>query len=845
MNLKIEGTSQPISTVYVKQSGKDENSGLAIGQEKPSLKDAYDRLGNNIACNMKIVYDDDPLTAEAISFNKEHGITIEGWKSDESGNTEGAIDCNVQPGRNLFECKGMVEFKCLSFYFPTTLRRQGQGFESLYLIYGHMASLSISNCRFIRPEAGYDMVDYRLVDTSGGSLTMESLECTDEGNTLTLRDELFRINEAEAVILSNLTLKKIVALDFHVINILNSENNKIDVILNGSTFTELKGTQSILFVGISNSSSTFSVGDGGVTTFSSCSCDYYNGCGGIYLKLFNIKSASQIKWPENGRNLIFDKCTSGRGSWESGVYIHGDDHTMFEEIAAAMKKSFAANYTRKDNLMSVIGYSEDDEMRYVFVLCFIDQTGKFFVKNSGIGEGLTSDEPSSSLKITCEYMNLIPFTDRFYIEVVKDDDPLTAEEIIISNEKGVTMEGVNSDGNGNVEVAIDCDVRKTTSLFTCEKEVEFKYLAFNFPMSGTEWNSLIFGTEMSTSLTINNCRFVRIGTQSPDEMTSNGAEDDEDDFSVGSLVSVVGGKVIMNTVSCVDDSSTVSFSSSVLSFKDTNEVSLNGVDISNVKIFASPAVFILNSEDKAAKIVVEGLNIKDANSEKGDTAGLEIILYSEESTVAIGRTRKCSFKSCTAPKGKAGAMAIVMPKATSNLQLPSANNLEIDSSNTANSTARSICIIAPDFDEFCKQEGSFEFANDYDNSTAGWIVGAKDTESEPEDAYEKYMKAKQDRIDERIREQEREQDRKQKEKKRRMIVAIVVPIVVVVVVAIVVVVVVFVVVKKRKAKSNKDGSKEQEMSSQEESTMKQFNMSRIEASSNEETFYRLIEPSPA
>ncbi|KAH7816395.1 uncharacterized protein MONOS_14340 [Monocercomonoides exilis] len=399
---------------------------------------------------------------------------------------------------------------------------------------------------------------------------------------------------------------------------------------------------------------------------------------------------------------------------------------------------------------------------------------------------------------------MIAREDIFGIAILKSDDPIQAEEISFCKSRGIIIEGVNSNGNGNAEATVNCDVRRTYNLFTCEKEVEFKYLAFNFPISEKMWDSLILGNKRSTSLSISNCRFVRVCSQSPDEMATN---DYEDDFVVGNLVNVWGGKVAMNTVTCTDNSNTVSFLSSMFYFNGTREVSLNGVEISNVKFSYDSAIYISGPEDEAVKISIEGLNIKDSNTEFGDTAGLEIILNSKESTVAIGRNDKCSFKSCTASKGKAGAMSIKMPKAASYLQLPSANNLEIDSTNTANSTARSIFIVATDFDEFCKQEGSFEFENDYDNSTAGWIVGAKDEEAKPEDVYEKNVKVRQDRI--------AEQNRKQKEKKRRMVIAIVVPIVVVIVVAVVVIVVAFVIVKKRKVKHNADESKEQEMSTQE------------------------------
>ncbi|KAH7818374.1 uncharacterized protein MONOS_8081 [Monocercomonoides exilis] len=811
-----EEPSESITTVFVKQSGKDENSGLAIDQEKPSLKDAYKKLGNDIACNMKIVYDDNPLTAEAITFEKNKGITIEGVNSDGNGNTEVAIDCDVHPGRNLFEFICDAEIKYLTFLFPTTLRNESQEYGSYVLILGEYASLSISNCRFIRPKAEGSVADCRLVYQFQGSLTMDSVECSDESKTLTSKRELFYTMGTQAVMLSNLTLKKVETNTYAVFDV--SSEGKCDVTLNGSNFIECKTVRfGALRVCFNSDESTFTVGDGGVTTFSSCSCNYDDGSGGIYLQIPAIESTSQLNWPEDGTNLIFDRCSAGEGESKRniGLYLKMADDSLFEEIASAMKKSFAANYTRRGNKWNVAGFENNSYIEIDFVSKYLDpllppsqDVSKIYVKSGGTGNGESSERPIYSLKEANELLGMIAREDIFGITILKSDDPIQAEEILLSKSRGIIIEGVNSDGNGNAEATVNCDVKRTYDLFTCEKEVEFKYLAFNFPTLENKWNSLIFGNDLSSSLTISNCRFVRIGAQSPDEMTTN---DNEDDYVVGNLVSVWGGKVAMNTVTCTDSSNTVSFSSCPFSFSGTREVSLNRVEISNVKILYSPAIYISDSKDEAVKISIEGLNIKDSNSEEGDTAGLDIILSSEESKVEIGRNDKCSFKSCTAPKGKTGAMSIKMPKAASNLQLPSANNLEIDGSNTANSTARSIFIVAQDFEEFCKQEGSFEFANDYDNSTAGWIVGAKDHESEPEDVYEKYVKVRQDRI--------AEQNRKQKEKKRRMVIAIVIPIVVVVVVVVVVVAVVVVVIvivaNKKKAKHNANESKEQEMSTQE------------------------------
>ncbi|KAH7828426.1 uncharacterized protein MONOS_4583 [Monocercomonoides exilis] len=364
-----------------------------------------------------------------------------------------------------------------------------------------------------------------------------------------------------------------------------------------------------------------------------------------------------------------------------------------------------------------------------------------YVKQGGneTFNGLAIGQEKKSLKSA---YGLLRDEMEYTIKVVKDTIPLTAEAITFNKNKGITIEGVNGTGEGNTEVAIDCNVSASSALFTCEKKVDIKYLAFNFPTSGIKWTSLISGNEMLASLTISNCLFVRVGSQLPDNVNLNV---DEDGSIVGNLVSVIGGKVSMSTVTCTDNGNTVSFSSSPFSFSSVSSASLNGVEISNANVQNGAAITIENGGSTHSAVSIEGLSMNGVNSENGKVAGMEISLSSKESTVAVGRKSKCTFKSCTAPKGKAGAIFIEMPKATSNLQLPSTGNLDIDSSNTAGSKSTSLFIVAPDLDEFCKQEDAFEFANDYDNSTVGWIVGATDEVSEPADVYEKYLKGKKDK----------------------------------------------------------------------------------------------------
>ncbi|KAH7818696.1 uncharacterized protein MONOS_2134 [Monocercomonoides exilis] len=784
-------------SVYVKQSGSDTNTGTEIGKERKSLKSAYSQLGDDEACKIYIVNDATALTAQQTSFYKNQGITIEGVDSKGTKNEVVSINCDVHPDGDLFSCGGDTEFKYLSFHFPTVLCRD-RGYA---LIRGTSGELTIKNCQFIRPPSNVGTVGYSLVYMERGNLNMDSVECSDESRTVVFEGGIFSLGARNTVSLTNLTLKKI-SSDSSIVSIFGENENKLDVSLNNCTFTECQTNGShLLYILDSNSESTFTVGDAGVTSFSSCSSSGPNGkTSGIFLGMGSISSASQFKWPIDGKNLVFQNCTaydSGKKR-NTGLYIHMRNDSLFKDMADAMKASFAANYTRRDNSWFIVGVDQNYKV-YDFTSLYFDppppkpdNMTRAFAKNGGRGNGIDVNSAINSLK---EAYDFLEKSGKCFIDIIKTDDPIKAQGISFSINSGITIEGVNDNGEGNTEVAIDCDVSVSSILFSCQKTVEFQYLAFQFSSTEKNWDSLISAGSGSISLKISTCRFARIGSQSQEGMESNA---DGDSPLESSLVSVTFGSVEMDTVKCTDETSFVTFSSSPFSFSGASEVSLSGMDISKVNVESGAAISIDDGINSSSKVSIEGLNVREVKSEKGAAAGLDITLSSEESRVAIGRTSKCSFKSCSAPEGKSGAIFIDMPKATSNLQLPSEHNLEIDSSNTAGSKTTSLFIIAPDFEEFCKQEDAFAFANDYDESTSGWIEGAIDEESEPEDVYEKCVKVRQEKL--------KDQNKKRKE---GTIVAIVVPIVVVV--AVVVIVIVIVVVRKRKSRNEENNGKEQEM----------------------------------
>ncbi|KAH7818683.1 uncharacterized protein MONOS_15739 [Monocercomonoides exilis] len=788
-------------TVYVKQSGSDTNIGTEIGKERKSLKSAYGILGDDETCKIFIVNDATAFAAQQIYFSKSSGITIEGVDSKGIRNEMVQINCDVNLEENLFSCDGVTEFKYLAFHFPSSLG----GSWNDALVFGRSGELTIKHCQFVRPPSNRGTVDYYLVYIDGGDLHMDNVKCADDNRIASFSSAIFYVLALHptTVTLTNVTLEKI-SSNSSIITVSEYYGFKLDVSLNNCSFTECHSNgSSVLSVSSNNSESTFTVGDGGVTYFTSCSCINFDNTtsGGIYLSMPNIISTSQQKWPTDGKNLVFQNCSGRINGYnrKTGLIIEMKNYSLLKDVANAMKASFAANYTRKENSWFVVAFVSFNARGVDCTSLYFDpppqkpdNMTRAFVKKGGKGNGIDVNSAINSLK---EAYDFLEKSGKCFIDVVKTSDPIKAEDISFSINSGIAIEGVNDNGDGNTEVAINCDVSVSSILFSCQKTVEFKYLAFQFSSTEKNWNSLISAGSGSISLKISTCRFVRIGSQTQEGMESNA---DGNSPLESSLVSVTSGSVEMDTVKCTDETSFVTFSSSPFSFSGASEVSLSTVEISKVNVRNGAAIGINDGSNSSSKVSIEGLNVREVKSEKGAAAGLDITLSSKESRVAIGRGNKCSFKSCSAPEGKSGAIFIDMPKATSNLQLPSEHNLEIDSSNTAGSKTTSLFIIAADFEEFCKQEDAFAFANDFDESTSGWIEGAKDAESEPEDVYEKYVKVRQEKL--------KDQNKK---KKAGIVVAIVVPIVVVV--AVVVIVIVIVVVRKKRSRNEENNGKEQEM----------------------------------
>ncbi|KAH7828668.1 uncharacterized protein MONOS_10590 [Monocercomonoides exilis] len=244
----------------------------------------------------------------------------------------------------------------------------------------------------------------------------------------------------------------------------------------------------------------------------------------------------------------------------------------------------------------------------------------------------------------------------------------------------------------------------------------------------------------------------------------------------------------MKSIECKGDNE-VKFEESLFVINGASSIEFDTVEINKVSVTNGAAIIMQDATDKVSSVKIEGLSMNEVKSEKGLSAGVKIKMVDSGSKVEMGKDKKCSFKSCVATAGNAGAIFIEMKKADDHLKLPGEGKLELANTNKGkDSSVASLCIIAEDFDDFCKKEGSFEFAKDYNDGNKGWIVGAKEEGGDLEDVYEKYLK----------KEEPKEEPEPEKKKSNAgTIVAIVVPIVVVVIVVVVVIIVIVVVRKKR------------------------------------------------
>ncbi|KAH7822351.1 uncharacterized protein MONOS_16748 [Monocercomonoides exilis] len=195
---------------YVKNEGSDD---AADGtKEKPfkTIKKAYELLDKSKGpgeFSIKIMKKGEEsgqevLKAEAVTFAKETGITIEGVvEAGDTGNeaeTKVEIDCSNISEKDLFTCQKTVTFKNLIFDFKSAsgqVKNQFEGNEGPYaLIHATdgSVSLTIDTCDFKLTTQTNTLgmlsneeeeVKCYLVKVSAGILMITGVKCVNDGET--------------------------------------------------------------------------------------------------------------------------------------------------------------------------------------------------------------------------------------------------------------------------------------------------------------------------------------------------------------------------------------------------------------------------------------------------------------------------------------------------------------------------------------------------------------------------------------------------------------------------------------------------------------------------------------
>ncbi|KAH7821097.1 uncharacterized protein MONOS_17786 [Monocercomonoides exilis] len=588
------------------------------------------------------------------------------------------------------------------------------------------------------------------------SLTIESCEfkrptpaANSDGITNTVDGTITTVS------LTSLNLKKITSKDSAVVKIVGNTDAAISVKLDTCTFTECK----------SENETTATTGA------------LFGKSGAIYLELKNVTNADELTWPETGTNLEFTGCkvsdsdATSNAEKNTGLYLDVPV-SLHRDIAKAMKQSFASGYKKGTNKCFVVAKGTDNENEVDFTEVYFDP-----ITNVYVSEGAT-DDSKDGLSYDNPKKNWIQHT---------NSAAVTLEKFSLTTIVGVTKA---NEEESETEVEIDCNVESDSHLFTCKSEVEFRGISFLFPLSldktkesNTDPHSLIVADCENAKLNLVNCKFVK-----PEPV----APSNDEKVAKIHLVYVKAGELTMSGVECKGNNE-VKFQESLFVISESSSVKFDTVEINKVSMTDGAAINILDAADKASSVQIEGLTMNEVKSSKGLSAGVMIKMVDNGSKVEMGRDKKCSFKTCEAASGKAGAILIEVKDAVGNLKLPGEGKLEFGDNKGKDSSVASLCIIAPDFDEYSKQEDAFGFAKDYNDDNKGWIVGAKEEGGDLEDVYEKYLKHKEPK------------DEPEPEKKKMMsagtVVAIVVPIVVVVVV-VVVVIIAIVVVRKRRSRNN-------------------------------------------
>eukprot|EP00770_Monocercomonoides_exilis_P014176 MONOS_14122.1-p1 / transcript=MONOS_14122.1 / gene=MONOS_14122 / organism=Monocercomonoides_exilis_PA203 / gene_product=unspecified product / transcript_product=unspecified product / location=Mono_scaffold00942:20-2944(-) / protein_length=956 / sequence_SO=supercontig / SO=protein_coding / is_pseudo=false len=655
---------------YVQSGGEDDSTADGT-KTKPfsTIKGANDLLDKSKGpgeFSIKILKEkgksnQEVLKADAVTFSKETGITIEGVvEAEETGNeadTKVEIDCSNISEKDLFTCQKTVTFKNLVFDFKSAsgqVTDQSEGNEGTYaLIHATdgSVSLTIDTCDFklttqtntlgMLTNTGEEVKSH-LVKVSAGTLTMNKVECKDDNNPVTFSAIPFLVDgtttAVTAVSLTSLNLKKITSKGSAVMKIVGNTDTAISVNLDTCTFTECKSedastdTCGALYVKSEHAESTFSIGNTGKTTFENCTCTKGKS-GAICLEMTGITKADELTWPETGTNLEFTGCkvsdsdATSNAEKNTGLYLDVPV-SLHRDMAIAMKKSFAANYKKNENKCFVVAKGTEDSSEVDFTEVYFDPITNVYVSEGATDDsknGLSYDNPKKKLDSAYKLFGVGVGGENFKINIIKTNESFKAAAVTLEKFSLTTIVGVTKT-NGEetekeTEVEIDCNVKSESHLFTCKSEVEFRGISFLFPLSldepeesNTDTSSLIVAEGADAKLSIVNCKFVR---PEPD------APRNDEEITKFHLVNVTEGELIMSGVECKGDNE-VNFQESLFVINKSSSVKLDTVEINKVSVTDGAAISIEDEVEKASSVRIEGLTMNGVKSSKGLCAGVLI-----------------------------------------------------------------------------------------------------------------------------------------------------------------------------------------------------------------------------
>ncbi|KAH7822404.1 uncharacterized protein MONOS_17662 [Monocercomonoides exilis] len=195
---------------YVQSGGSDDTADGTKTKPFKTIKGANDLLDKSKGpgeFSIKILKENEKsnqevLKADAVTFSKETGITIEGVvEAGDTGNeadTKVEIDCSNISESDLFTCQKTVTFKNLVFDFKSAselvANEQKDSSSTYALIHAdsESTSLTIDTCDFKQTTSTNTLgmltntgeeIKIHLVKVSAGTLMMTGIKCVNDGET--------------------------------------------------------------------------------------------------------------------------------------------------------------------------------------------------------------------------------------------------------------------------------------------------------------------------------------------------------------------------------------------------------------------------------------------------------------------------------------------------------------------------------------------------------------------------------------------------------------------------------------------------------------------------------------